>query len=235
MPDQRPEISDKRRTLLDEIGQQVVRSPRSKPLLIAVDGVDGAGKTVFASELSDTLTKLGLEVIQSSIDNFHNPKSYRYRRGENSPSGFYEDSFNYEQIKSLVLDPLNSGGNRQCVLSAFDHTTDSARLSSEILVKESAVLVFDGIFLMRPELRSFCDLSIFLRVSFAENTKRTVVRDFNQTSSKAETEEDFISRHNVRYIAGQQMYLDQIDPESLADIVINNENPAEPTLITPTS
>lgn len=235
MSDQHYQISDRRRALLDGICQQILRTQQSKPLLIAVDGVDGAGKTVFAGELSNTLTELGLEVVQSSTDNFHNSKSYRYRRGEDSANGFYEDSFNYEQIKSLVLDPLKSDGNRKCVLSAFDHTTDSTRLSPEISVPESAVLVFDGIFLMRPELRHYWDLSIFLRVSFTENTKRTVIRDFDQTTSEIKTEESFISRHNSRYIAGQQLYLDQVNPESLADIVIDNENPADPTFITPTS
>jgi uridine kinase len=67
--------------------------------IVAVDGVDGAGKTVFANSLARRLEVLGRPVIRAGIDGFHNPRSVRYRRGKDSPEGFFLDSFNYDSLK----------------------------------------------------------------------------------------------------------------------------------------
>ncbi|MDE0591961.1 MAG: hypothetical protein OSB68_01775 [Dehalococcoidia bacterium] len=55
MSDHHHLISNKRRALLGGIFQQILHTPLSKPLLIAVDGVDRVGKTVFAGELPNML------------------------------------------------------------------------------------------------------------------------------------------------------------------------------------
>ena len=71
----------------------------NKVTKVAVDGVDGAGKTVFANELTKILNYLGKVVIRSSVDSFHNPKAIRYRLGSNSSRGFFVDSYNYDILK----------------------------------------------------------------------------------------------------------------------------------------
>ena len=48
---------------------------------VAVDGVDGAGKTTFANELADALAEGGRAVIRVSADDFLNPRSVRHARG----------------------------------------------------------------------------------------------------------------------------------------------------------
>jgi uridine kinase len=77
--------------------------------IVAVDGVDGAGKTVFANSLARRLEVLGRPVIRAGIDGFHNPRSVRYRRGKDSPEGFFLDSFNYDSLKKDLLAPFRSG------------------------------------------------------------------------------------------------------------------------------
>jgi hypothetical protein len=44
-------------------------------LRIAVDGVDGAGKTHLADELARALRLFALPIIRASVDGFHNPRS----------------------------------------------------------------------------------------------------------------------------------------------------------------
>ena len=217
------------RALLHEIGDRISRIEHSTPLTIGIDGVDASGKTIFADQLAEILDHAGREVIRSTTDNFHNPRSHRYRQGEESPEGFYEDSFNYESMRRFVLDPLRRNGSRRCVLSAYDHVSDSEILAPELTVSNKAILVFDGIFLMRSELRQYWDFSIFLRVSFAESTRRTLARDFVSTSAIANSKE-FMRRHNARYVAGQRIYFDRVDPESLVDLVVDNEDPMNPSI-----
>ena len=67
---------------------------------VAIDGVDAAGKTMFAEELADAVLRLGRPVIRASIDGFHNPRAIRRRRGSPSPEGYFEDSFNYPALST---------------------------------------------------------------------------------------------------------------------------------------
>lgn len=62
------------------------------PTRVAVDGPDAAGKTTLADELGIALNDAGREVIRASVDGFHRPRVERYRRGPDSPEGYYEDS-----------------------------------------------------------------------------------------------------------------------------------------------
>ncbi len=80
-------MSRQRRSVLDAVAEAVPVVGGDAAMRVAVDGVDGAGKTVFADQLGDVLTAAGRPVIRASVDNFHRPRTERYRRGRDSPSG----------------------------------------------------------------------------------------------------------------------------------------------------
>ena len=110
-------LSDtKGRRSLDELVEEIAGLIRQhKPgmiLRVGVDGVDGVGKTVFADMLGRAIEANGRAVIRASVDGFHNPRKERYRRGRDSPVGFYLDSFDYAGLKKVLLDPLGPGGSR---------------------------------------------------------------------------------------------------------------------------
>lgn len=64
-----------------------------KRVLVAIDGLDGAGKTVLAQELVEVASQDGLRPFASlSIDGFHHPRSIRYENGL-GPDSFYRDSY----------------------------------------------------------------------------------------------------------------------------------------------
>ncbi len=65
------------------------------PVRVAIDGVAGSGKTTLANDLAPLCANAGRDVVRASIDGFHRPRAERYRRGSESPDGFYEDSFDY--------------------------------------------------------------------------------------------------------------------------------------------
>ena len=76
---------------------------------VAVDGPDGAGKTIFADELATAIRDSGRPAIRVSLDDFHNVRAVRYRRGQHSPDGCWLDSYNYDRFIAYVLDPLGPG------------------------------------------------------------------------------------------------------------------------------
>ena len=80
--------------------------------MVAVDGVDGAGKTMFADALAQRLEADGVAVVRTGIDSFHNPRAVRYSRGKDSPEGFFRDSYNLEALREAAA---LSGAGRHAV------------------------------------------------------------------------------------------------------------------------
>src|SRR5947209_4766166 len=98
-----------RAQLLDTIADSILLQPAEGILSVGIDGVDGAGKSMFGDELTRVLQERGRRIIRASVDSFHNPRTIRYRRGRDSPEGFFLDSFDYPNLKQALLDPLRCG------------------------------------------------------------------------------------------------------------------------------
>lgn len=205
--------SDTRHLTLSAVTQDVVKL-LDGIALVAVDGVDGAGKTVFADELAELLQASGVAVIRASVDSFHNPASVRYARGRNSPEGFYLDSYDYEAVRRLLLDPLSPDGDGRIVRAIYDVEDEQPVAQSVELAPVDGVLILDGIFLHREELRDYWDYSIFLHVDFSVSVPRGALRRRGDPDPYAEP--------NRRYVEGQRLYLRRCRPHRHATVVIDN-------------
>lgn len=183
---------------------------------MAVDGVDGAGKTVFADELAGVLRGRGVPVVRASVDGFHNPREVRYRRGRTSPLGFFEDSYDYASLRRLLLDPLGPGGDRTYVTAIHDVDRERPLEVTTETAPERSVLVLDGIFLHRDELWSYWDYSVFLDVDLAISVPRGAQR-------YPDGDPDPDSAANRRYVEGQRLYLRRCGPRTRASVVIDND------------
>ena len=193
-----------RAQLLETVADRILRLPSDRKARVGIDGVDGAGKTMFADELAQILRAASRPVIRASVDGFHHPKAERYRRGRNSPEGYFEDSYNYSALKAVLLDPLSPGGSGRYRAAVFDHVTDTPVAAPERVAAPASILVFDGIFLHRPELRKYWDVSMFLDVAFAVSVARCAQRDG--------TSPDPAAAANRRYVEGQKLYLRNMRP-----------------------
>jgi uridine kinase len=140
-----------REALLARIATMIVHLDADRPI-IAVDGIDGAGKTSFANELAPHIAAQGRSVIRASVDGFHNPRSVRYRRGKDDPQGFFLDSYDYSSLKQHLLQPFRTGA-AEAQTARFDHKTDKEVATATVRPDPRAVLLIDGIFLHRDELR----------------------------------------------------------------------------------
>lgn len=167
----------KRPEFIAYLVSQIDRVVREHPVRVGIDGVDGVGKTMLADDLVEPLENVGRVVIRSSIDGFHNPRSIRYRRGRNSPEGYFRDSFDHGSLVSNLLSPLGPGGDLRYRRAVFDYPVDSEVSSPSVTADPASVLLFDGVFLHRPELRSYWDVSIFLKAPFEVTARRLADRD----------------------------------------------------------
>jgi uridine kinase len=166
-------------------------------------------------------------VIRASLDGFHNPRELRYARGPLSPQGYYLDSFHYDLLKRDLLDPLGPGGSREFRTAAYDVRADVPLDLPFQRASSQALLLFDAVFLLRPELAACWDWTIFLDISFEESLRRALGRDLPSLGSRQAVEE----RYRLRYIPGQQLYFQLCHPREAADWVIDHESVEAPRLI----
>ena len=125
-----------------ELASFIVNAKMEFPLRVGIDGIDAAGKTFLADKIANQLNILDVPVIRASIDGFHHPQHIRYQKGSYSPEGYYDDSFNYDQLISNVLAPLDPQGNRVCRLTVFDFQSETEISGEEIKVSDSHILIF---------------------------------------------------------------------------------------------
>lgn len=190
---------------------------------VAVDGPDGAGKTRFADDLATAVREAGRPVVRVSVDGFHHPRALRYRRGRDSPEGFWLDSYDYDRFRADVLDAFGHNGSRRYRPAAHDVATDTALTLDARVAEPSSVLVVDGIFLQRAELADAWDLSIFLDVPFTETARRMAVRDG--------TSPDLTDPRTRRYVSGQRLYFTACDPHRRADVLDDNTDFDSPRVL----
>lgn len=215
----------RRPELLELLGGLLLEREPPHPLGVAIDGPDGAGKTMLADELAGKLAGKR-PIIRAGVDGFHNPRELRYRRGPDSPEGYFLDSFDYDALRGLLLEPLGPGGSLRYRRALFDYRVDERVAAPEEETSPDSILLFDGVFLLRPELRSLWDFSIFVHAEFDEIIRRAEVRDRELMGGVEAMRE----RYRCRYIPGQELYFSRCAPQEIADVVIDNTDVSDPKL-----
>jgi uridine kinase len=152
-------------------------------------GVDGVTAAGKTTFADELAAVIEQPTVRVSIDDFHHPPEIRHARGE-GPDTYYEDTFDTAAFRRAV-----AGTGR------------------------GVVLVADGIFIHKPELRDLWDLSIFLSGDRSALLERAIARDGRR------------ERYVSRYVPGETRYLEEVGPAALADLVVDTTDPDRPQLV----
>jgi uridine kinase len=212
---------------MDGLARMVCAHPAGHTVRVAIDGPDAAGKTTLADDLAEAVEATGRPALRVSIDDFHRPRHERYRRGPLSPEGYVRDCFDFAALRRLVLDPLGPGGDGRFRPALRDLRTEELHHGPARLAPPGAVLVVDGVFLLSAALATCWELSVHLDVSPEETLRRALVRDVEVFGSADVVRE----RYQRRYLPGQQLYRDAVDPARIADVVLGYDDPAAPVVL----
>lgn len=204
-----------KRDVLDALADDFLHNYSRGRTLLAVDGIDGAGKRPFADALAERLGKGSHPVFRASIDAFHRPRAERYVRGVDSAEGYYLDSFDYELFRRVLIEPFKLGGSAGFVTAAFDVSRDASIEMDWKTGPQDATLVVDGAFLNRPELRGLWNYSIWLDA----DDRAAAARLF---------ELDGAAGQSPRYPGGQALYLAEANPRERATAIVDNSDPQHP-------
>ncbi|MDN4614728.1 hypothetical protein P5G50_09705 [Leifsonia sp. F6_8S_P_1B] len=135
---------------------------RVAPLGRVIVAVDGRGVERFADALAEVFEEAGNDTFRASITDFHRPRADRTRLGPETPESYYRHSYDYRTLRRVLLDPFRLAGSTGFQLAAFDEVRDVPVESRWLTAGPDAVLIIDGEFLLRPELRDRWDASVLV-------------------------------------------------------------------------
>ncbi|MDP9260795.1 MAG: hypothetical protein M3O89_02360 [Actinomycetota bacterium] len=105
----------------------------------------------------------------------------------------------------------------------YPDSFDLGRFREAVLAVDEDVIA-DGVFLHHPELEDLWSLSVFLEVDREVAHERGIARDATWMENARE-------RYTTRYVPGETQYLEEVDPASRADVVIDMTDLAQPRLL----
>ncbi len=205
---------------------------QDNPIMVAINGIDGVGKTHLAQKLSSNLVKKKKNTIHLSIDNFANFRNKNngnpHVNKETAAQWHYEDAFDFLTFKNSVIDPIKNIRNGKAYIKTkvFSWHADESVSSPPSLVTNDTIIIVDGVFLFHPSLVNSWDFKIFLSADFEHVLLRALDRDSSTLEDRRQKEREY---RNC-YYAAQKMYFETVRPEEISDIVINYNDYQRPIL-----
>lgn len=177
--------------------------------LIGIDGLGGSGKTMYAYQLQRQLE--GLVILH--LDDFVHKKEVRYNENYEEWYCYYHLQWRYDYLIQKILLPLTSGLDVKETIEVYNRETDSYLLR-EIEIPVGTLVIVEGVFLQRPELRPYFEAVIYLEVDKETRLKRISDRDIYIGNK-----EEIALKYEQRYFPAEEKYIEQCNPITLADIV----------------
>ena len=165
-------------------------------LFVGIDAAGGAGKSTLANGISEAFAGC-VSIIR--CDDFYRPLN-----AQGTPEEAYEKYFDWRRLRDEALIPLRGG--QPARYQRYDWIADS--LADWIEVEPREIILVEGVFSTRPELREFLEVAIFIETPRDERIRRMVARP-----------QPSMSWMN-QWMAAEDWYLANIAPHRHADLVI---------------
>ncbi|MBA3821637.1 MAG: AAA family ATPase, partial [Deltaproteobacteria bacterium] len=197
-------------------------APSSRAIL-AVDGIDGSGKSTFAHALLARLRGQGCEGVIVSVDDFRRPIDWAAL--DRPEVDVYFDSYYDLALAERCLREFIAGA-ASVTIPRYDLMTERIDGTRELGFAGAHVAIVEGVFPLRiPAVVE--GVVIYLEASEAEVRRRIIARDTKKRRTREETE----ARIDRRYFPSQERYRALCAPRDRADVVIDNEDPTAPRAV----
>lgn len=207
------------RQIIDSIvaAQSAVAGRRA--LLVAISGIDGAGKGYVTGRLDMALTNRGLRVAEVGIDGWLNLPHIRFDR-RNPASNFYLNAFRFDEMFARLVLPLRD--HRSIRMEALYTEETASAYRKHVYTYESIdVILLEGIFLLKREWRAHYDVSIWIECSFETALSRALARG-QEGLPEAETRRAY----DTIYFPAQRIHFRNDRPQDAATWTLRNEERA---------
>ena len=182
-------------------------------LLAAISGIDGSGKSTIARRVAQDLEDRGQRVALIPLDPWHTPPEVRFG-GRRRPEHFYFNAFRMRELFELLIEPLRRRRSLRLTVDLIRQPGD-ARYDHTYDFEDVDVILLEGIFLLRRELRSRYDLAFWLDCPFEVALRRAIARNQENLS-----EAEIAQAYTKLYFPAQRLHLKRDDPRGSADLVL---------------
>ncbi len=186
---------------IEAVLEQLTRLTRAKaqdqsPVIVAIDGRCGAGKSTLASALAE---RLDANLIHMD-DFFLRPEQRTPERlaipGEN---------IDHERFLSEVLVPLRKGAP----FTYRPFSCERGELTDPVTVSPRAVTIVEGSYACHPAMRAYYDLRLFLTVEPEEQMRRLRARNG-----------DYAEVFRQKWIPLEEAYFSGCGVEACCDMIL---------------
>ena len=183
--------------------------------LIAISGIDASGKGHVSAAVARELTALGKRVALLGIDGWLTPPAVRF--GNHEPGRhFYRNALRFDEMFRMLIDPLIVRGSVDCTADYAEETAQSFR-KHRYEFEGVEIVILEGIFLFRRDLRDRYDLRVWIDCRFETALHRAVARGQEGLPPR-----ETIAAFESIYFPAQRVHFTEDDPRNCADIVIDN-------------
>jgi uridine kinase len=185
-------------------------------LLVAISGIDGSGKSTIARQIVERLKVQGLNAVSIGLDTWHHPPEQRFNK-DAPAQHFYHHAFRFDELFNILINPLRHNRSTHITVELTKLPENDLYLHSYDL-DEVDVIVLEGIFLFKNELRENYDLEFWVECSFETALRRAILRNQEGLS-----EEEIIRDYHTIYFPAQRIHFTRDDPKSNVSGIVEND------------
>lgn len=176
----------------------LLSTSRSRPVLVALDGRCGSGKTTLAAQLAERFP----DSITIHTDDFYLPPADRVPGWEKIPCA----NMDLKRLRAEVLDPARAG-------QSFLYKAYSCREGTylpPVACSPAPLILVEGSYSHHPALAACYDLRVFVTCSKEEQARRLQAREGARYAAFVE-----------RWIPLEEGYFQSYPIEAAAEFVLN--------------
>jgi uridine kinase len=190
--------------------------------LVAVDGLDGSGKSQFARALAAACQAAGEPTVILRVDDFRRPLGPV--AGADEAAVYYDRYYDYAALDACLRQFL--AGAPAAAIPRFDTQREIVDGQEELRWGDARLAILEGVFVLRAPTAAAAPL-IALEVSEGEARRRVLARD----RARGRAVEVVEHRMNNRYFPAQRLYRAAFDPARRADVLVDNERWDAPRVV----
>ncbi len=207
-------------TTLDDLVENIQAArtelPCDRSLLVAISGIDGAGKGYVADQLAIALQQSGWQTVVINLDPWLHLPDHRFNP-DHPGDHFYHHAFRFDDLFELLIQPLQ---RHRSVALEIELTGQSGQPRPYVYdLQDVDIILLEGIFLLKRSLLHHYDRTIWVECSYETALQRALHRNQENLPPDA-----IIHDYRTLYFPAQAVHQDRDRPQTIANYRYINDD-----------